>query len=93
VCACSEPVRRAIVAREQFSPSIAALFSAPNLPRRVHGLALIGWLYAAIALPSSFAVLNDPVPNGFDVAAALSWGSTWALNKLYSFGGHPVREE
>ena len=29
----------------------------------------------------------------FAVAAALSWGSTWALNKLYSFGGHPVREE
>lgn len=30
---------------------------------------------------------------GFAFVVALSWGSTAALNKLYSFGGHPVRDE
>jgi hypothetical protein len=31
--------------------------------------------------------------SGFAVVVALSWGSTLALDRLYSLGGHPVRDE
>ena len=54
--------------------------------------------WAGEGVKGTLAKMENPVISirtlvGFAIVVLLSWGSTFAVNKLYSFGGHPVRSE